>query len=113
LKDNPNANLVLQEELGVSADILDLRTLLPWDKEAVEETVKKTGKVLVCHEDCLTGGIAGEIAAWIGEHLFTNLDAPVMRVGAPFMPVPFARSLEMQYAVDEAKVLAAMHRLLL
>lgn len=85
------------EELGVSADILDLRTLLPWDKEAVTETVKKTGKVLVCHEDCLTGGIAGEIAAWIGEHLFTNLDAPVMREASLDTAVPFMRNLEQDF----------------
>lgn len=84
-------------ELGVSADVLDLRTLLPWDKEAVSATVKKTNKVLVLHEDCLTGGIGGEIAAWIAEHCFSFLDAPVMRDGSLDTPVPFAPSLEKNF----------------
>ena len=84
-------------ELGISADILDLRTLLPWDEEAVRKTVQKTGKVLVCHEDCLTGGMAGEIAAWISEHCFEYLDAPVMREGSLDTPVPFAPTLEQAF----------------
>ncbi len=78
----------------IGADILDLRTLLPWDKEAVEETVKKTNRVLILHEDTLTGGIGGEISAWISEHLFEHLDAPVMRVASLDTPIPFAPSLE-------------------
>ncbi|MHA7131243.1 alpha-ketoacid dehydrogenase subunit alpha/beta [Algoriphagus namhaensis] len=85
------------EELGVSADILDLRTLLPWDQEAVKATVKKTGKVIFLQEDCLTGGIGAEICAWISEHCFTHLDAPVMREGSLDTPVPFAPSLEKQF----------------
>lgn len=84
----------LTKELGLLADILDLRTLLPWDKDAVKQTVKKTGKVLVCHEDCLTGGIGGEIAAWISEHCFELLDAPVMREGSLDTAIPFAPNLE-------------------
>ncbi len=78
----------------VTADIIDLRTLLPWDKEAVQRSVEKTGKVLVLHEDCLTGGIGGEIAAWIGEHCFQFLDAPVLREGALDTAVPFTSKLE-------------------
>lgn len=85
------------EELGISADILDLRTLLPWDKEAVKTTVKKTGKVIFLQEDCLTGGIGSEICAWISEHCFEHLDAPVMREGSLDTPVPFAPSLEKQF----------------
>ncbi|PZX47098.1 alpha-ketoacid dehydrogenase subunit alpha/beta [Algoriphagus chordae] len=85
------------EELGVSADILDLRTLLPWDKEAVKATVKKTGKVIFLQEDCLTGGIGAEICAWISEHCFQDLDAPVMRQGSLDTPVPFAPNLEKQF----------------
>ncbi len=85
----------LQESLGeVSMDIVDLRTLLPWDKEAVRASVSRTGKVLVLHEDTLTGGIGAEIAAWIGEECFVHLDAPVMRVGSLDTPVPFAAALE-------------------
>ncbi|SIO25431.1 2-oxoisovalerate dehydrogenase E1 component [Algoriphagus halophilus] len=84
-------------ELGIDADILDLRTLLPWDKEAVKETVKKTGKVIFLQEDCLTGGIGAEICAWISEHCFTYLDAPVMREGSLDTPVPFSPNLEKQF----------------
>jgi 2-oxoisovalerate dehydrogenase E1 component len=77
-----------------SADVLDLRTLLPFDKEAIATTVKKTGKVLILHEDCLTGGIGGEIAAYISENFFEQLDAPVMRCASLDTPVPFAIPLE-------------------
>ena len=79
---------------NIKADILDLRTLLPWDEEAVARTVKKTNRVIVFHEDTLTGGIGGEIAAWIGEHCFTHLDAPVLRVASLDTPIPFAPTLE-------------------
>jgi len=85
------------EELNISADLIDLRTLLPWDTETVAESVKKTGKVLVVHEDTLTGGIGAEIAAWITENLFKYLDAPVMREGSLDTPVPFTRTLEQQF----------------
>lgn len=85
------------EEMGISADILDLRSLLPWDKEAVAATVKKTGRVLVLHEDCMTGGIGGEIAAWIGEHYFRHLDAPVLREASLDTAVPFAPPLEQNF----------------
>ena len=78
-------------------EILDLRTLLPFDKEAIEATVKKTGKVLVLHEDTLTGGIGAEIAAWVTEHLFEHLDAPVMRLASLDTPVPFAIPLEKNF----------------
>jgi len=84
-----------------SADIVDLRTLLPWDKEAVEASVKKTGKAIVIHEDCLTGGIGGEISAWISEHCFEHLDGPVMREGSLDTPVPFAPQLEKNFLPEE------------
>jgi len=78
----------------INADVLDLRTLLPWDKGAVEQTVKKTNRVLILHEDTLTGGIGGEIAAWICENCFSHLDAPVMRVASLDTAIPFAPTLE-------------------
>ncbi|RME98023.1 MAG: dehydrogenase, partial [Bacteroidetes bacterium] len=84
-------------ELGIQADILDLRSLAPLDYAAIRATVTKTNKVLVLHEANLTGGVGGEIAAYIGEHLFEQLDAPVLRVAALDTPIPFASSLEAQY----------------
>ncbi|MES2621234.1 MAG: dehydrogenase E1 component subunit alpha/beta [Bacteroidota bacterium] len=85
---------LVSQSTNISADILDLRTLLPFDKEAIEATVKKTGKVLVLHEDTLIGGIGAEISAWITENFFEYLDAPVMRCASLDTPVPFAISLE-------------------
>lgn len=89
------------EELGIDADILDLRTLLPWDQEAVKATVKKTGKVIFLQEDTLTGGIGAEICAWISEHCFKDLDAPVTREGSLDTPVPFAPNLEKAFLPEE------------
>jgi len=88
------AKEILDSMPDVNADVLDLRTLLPWDKKAVEQTVKKTNRVLILHEDTLTGGIGGEIAAWIGENCFSYLDAPVMRVASLDTAIPFAPTLE-------------------
>lgn len=88
----------MQEELPeISIDILDLRSLLPWDKDAVKASVERTNRVLVLHEDCLTGGIGAEIAAWISEECFNQLDAPVMRVGSLDTAVPFAAALEKNF----------------
>jgi 2-oxoisovalerate dehydrogenase E1 component len=77
--------------------ILDLRTLLPLDHEAIAQTVRRTGKVLVLHEDTLTGGIGGEVAAWIAEHCFELLDAPVLRCASLDTPVPFNGELEQSF----------------
>lgn len=85
------------DQLGLSGDLIDLRTLMPWDKVAVAESVKKTNRALVLHEDCISGGIGAEIAAWISENCFEMLDAPVIRVGSLDTPVPFASSLEQQF----------------
>jgi 2-oxoisovalerate dehydrogenase E1 component len=82
------------QNLDISFDILDLRTLLPLDYNAIREAVLRTGKVLVLHEDVLTGGIGADIAAWIGEHCFDHLDAPVMRCASLDTPVPFNGDLE-------------------
>ena len=103
----------LAEKNGIDAEVIDLRTLQPWDKATVLASVRKTHRVAIVHEAVQAFGVGAEIAACIAEDAFDELDAPVMRVGAPFMPVPFSRSLEKQYAVDETKVVAAMHRLLL
>jgi 2-oxoisovalerate dehydrogenase E1 component beta subunit len=85
------------ERDGVSTEILDLRTVMPWDKAAVLESVRKTSKVLVLHEDTRTGGFGAEIAATIAEEAFEELDAPVKRIAAPDSPVPFSPPLEKAY----------------
>ena len=85
------------ERGNISADVLDLRTLLPLDYDAICATVKKTGKVIILHEDTLFGGIGGEIAAWISQHCFEYLDAPVMRCASLDTPVPFAIPLEQNF----------------
>lgn len=88
---------LLEAHPGISADVLDLRSLLPWDKKAVADTVRKTGRVLILHEDTLTGGIGGEIAAWIAEHCFRHLDAPVTRCCSLDTPVPTNPQLEANF----------------
>jgi len=85
------------EAMGLDADIVDLRSLVPLDYEAIAASVKRTNRVLILHEDTLFGGIGGEIAAWISEHLFEHLDAPVLRAASLDTPVPFAIPLEQNF----------------
>lgn len=87
----------MKDQPDISAEIIDLRTLIPLDKEAIYGAVRKTGRVIVLHEDCLTGGIGGELVALINENCFEYLDAPVKRVASLDTPVPFAPSLEGQF----------------
>ena len=84
----------LAQEHGIEAEVLDLRSIVPMDMDAIEATVKKTGKVLIVHEDKISGGVGGEIAARIVGNYFEHLDAPILRVGTPDTPVPFSRILE-------------------
>jgi 2-oxoisovalerate dehydrogenase E1 component len=86
-----------QQHPQLSLHILDLRTLLPLDYAAIREAVAATGKVLILHEDTLTGGLGGEISAWIAEHCFSMLDAPVMRCAGLDTPIPFAAALEKNF----------------
>ncbi|RYY47589.1 MAG: dehydrogenase [Chitinophagaceae bacterium] len=86
-----------EKNKDLSIDILDLRTLLPLDYDAIRGSVERTGKVLVLHEDSLTGGIGGEIAAWIAEHCFDKLDAPVKRCASLDTPIPFNIELEKNF----------------
>jgi pyruvate/2-oxoglutarate/acetoin dehydrogenase E1 component len=79
---------------GIEAEVIDLRTLKPFDFDIIAESVKKTYNVLIVHEACLTGGFGGEIAARIGEELFDYLDAPVTRIGAKDVPMPFSPAME-------------------
>jgi len=96
---------------GVSVEILDLRTLVPWDKQAVLESARKTSKVLVLHEDTHTGGFGGEIAATIAEEAFEDLDAPVKRITAPDTPVPFSPQLEKAFIPQVEDVVAGLRDL--
>jgi len=89
------------EKLKVKADLIDLRTLHPLDEERIFASVKKTGKVIILQEDSIFGGIASDISALIMENCFENLDAPVMRVASPNMPIPFAKNLEALYLPNQ------------
>lgn len=98
---------------SITAEVIDLRSLAPWDKDAVMASVKKTGRLLVVHEDKLTGGFGGEVASYVAEHAFKYLDAPVTRLGSKDTPVPFSRILEAAILVQESDVYNAARRLAL
>ena len=91
----------LDEHSEISADLIDLRSLVPLDKEAILSSVKKTGKVIILHEDTVYGGIGGELSAIISEACFESLDAPVMRCGSLDTPVPFAAALEEDFLANK------------
>ncbi|HKB08741.1 MAG TPA: transketolase C-terminal domain-containing protein, partial [Candidatus Polarisedimenticolia bacterium] len=101
----------LAREGGIQAEVVDLRSLLPLDKDAILSAAKKTGKVLVVHEDTRTGGIAGEIAAIVNEEVFDYLDGPVLRVTAPDTPVPYSPPLEEFFLPNKEKILKAARQL--
>jgi 2-oxoisovalerate dehydrogenase E1 component beta subunit len=101
----------LARERGIETEVLDLRSLLPLDKDAILDSARKTGKVLVVHEDTRTGGIAGEIAAIVNEEVFEYLDGPVLRVTAPDTPVPYSPPLEEFFLPNRDKILAAARQL--
>jgi len=95
----------------VSFDILDLRTLLPLDYDAIRASVERTGKVLLLHEDTLTGGIGGELGAWISENCFEHLDAPIVRCASLDTPVPFAIELEQNF-LAKSRLHASVQKLM-
>jgi 2-oxoisovalerate dehydrogenase E1 component beta subunit len=101
----------VEREDGLSVEVLDLRSLLPLDDEAIVATVKKTNRVLILHEDTRTGGIAGELTARISEMAFEWLDAPVLRVTAADVPLPYAPPLEDYVLPQTADVVRAVRRL--
>lgn len=101
----------LEKEDGLSVEVLDLRTLLPMDDEAIIATVKKTNRVLIVHEDTRTGGVAGEITARISERAFEWLDAPILRVTAADVPLPFAPPLEDYVLPQVADIVSVARRL--
>lgn len=90
---------------GIGVEVLDLRTLVPLDREAILDTAKKTSKVIMLHEDTLTGGIGGELAGIISEHAFDYLDGPLVRIAAPDTPVPFSETLEKAFLPSVEDVL--------
>jgi 2-oxoisovalerate dehydrogenase E1 component beta subunit len=96
---------------GIEMEVVDLRTLLPLDKETVLESVKKTSKVILLHEDTRTGGLAGELAAIISEEAFEYLDGPITRITAPDTPVPFSPPLEEFFLPKTADVVRAARKL--
>jgi len=101
----------LEREDGLSVEVLDLRSLAPLDDEAIDATVRKTNRVLILHEDTRTGGIAGELTARINERSCEWLDAPVLRVTAHDVPLPYAPSLEDFVLPQTADVVLAARRL--
>jgi 2-oxoisovalerate dehydrogenase E1 component beta subunit len=99
------------EAEGISVEIVDLRSVLPWDEEAVLASVRKTSKALVLHEDTHTGGFGAEILATIAEQAFEDLDGPVRRITAPDSPVPFSPPLEKAYIPQVEDVVAGVREL--
>jgi pyruvate/2-oxoglutarate/acetoin dehydrogenase E1 component len=102
---------IMQAEDGVSVEVIDLRTLLPLDDDAIVETARKTNRVLVVHEDTRTGGIAGEITARINERCFEWLDAPVLRVTAADTPLPYSPPLEDYVLPQTSDIVRALRRI--
>ena len=99
------------EKDGVSVEVVDLRTLVPYDEAAVLASVRKTNKVILLHEDTRTGGMAGELAALIAQEAFEELDGPVVRITAPDTPVPFSPPLEEYFLPNAQKVIDAARQL--
>jgi 2-oxoisovalerate dehydrogenase E1 component beta subunit len=98
-------------EEDIDVEVVDLRSLLPYDKEAIAKTVSKTNKVVLLHEATLTGGIAGEFAAFIAEELFEELDGPIVRVASIDTPTPYSPPLEDFFLPNAEKVAAAVRKL--
>jgi 2-oxoisovalerate dehydrogenase E1 component beta subunit len=97
---------------GIEAAVVDLRTLLPLDRETILEEAKKTGKILIAHEDNITGGVGAEVAAFLAQEAFTYLDAPIMRIAGPDVPaVPYHPTLEDWYMLNPDKIADAMRKL--
>lgn len=96
---------------GIEAEVLDLRSIQPWDEAAVLASLRRTHRLLIVHEAVEAFGVGAEIAARMADIGFDELDAPIVRVAAPFVPVPFAPSLEAQYQPQEADIIAAARKL--
>ncbi|MBE7447057.1 MAG: alpha-ketoacid dehydrogenase subunit beta [Planctomycetia bacterium] len=99
------------KERGVSCEIIDLRTILPLDKKSILNTVKKTNKVVVLHEQTKTGGVGAEVSAIISEYCFEYLDGPIVRVAAPDTPVPYSAQMEEAFIPQPKDVISAVEKL--
>jgi pyruvate dehydrogenase E1 component beta subunit len=97
---------------GIGVELIDLRSVSPWDKEAVLKSVAKTGRLCVAQEAVKRGGFAAEVVSTVVEEGLEYLDAPVVRVGAPFSPIPFARPLEQAYRVTADTIYGAVKKIL-
>ncbi len=97
---------------GIDAEVVDLRTLAPLDLESVLRSVRKTNRIVIAHEACRRGGFGGELAAEIQEQAFDHLDAPIERVGALDVPIPYSKPLEEAVIPDEARIIAAVKKVL-
>ena len=108
-------SLAAAEELskqGISAEVVDPRTLVPLDKQAIVNSVKKTGRIVIVTEDCKTGGVSAEIAAVVAEEAIDYLDAPVKRVAEPDTPIPFSPPLEKFVIPDENRIIGAVREVI-
>lgn len=97
---------------GISTEVIDLQSIQPWDAQAVLESVSRTHRIVIAHEATQAFGVGAEIAAFVGEHAFDELDAPVLRVGAPFMPVPFSKPMEQQFAPGAGTIADAVRKVM-
>ena len=107
---NPSTAAETLQKEGINLELIDLRSISPWDKATVFESVAKTHRLVIAHEAVKSFGIGAELAATVAEEIIDELDAPIVRVGAPFVPVPF--SLEKAYLPDSADVISAVKRTL-
>ena len=97
---------------GIEAELIDLRTLYPWDRDLVFDSVRRTGRLLVVHESCQIMGFGAEIVAEAAEHMFSAFKAPPMRIGAPRIPIPFSEPLEMLCRISPTKITDAAEKLM-
>jgi 2-oxoisovalerate dehydrogenase E1 component beta subunit len=102
---------VLEQEDDLEIEVVDLRSLTPLDREAITDSVRRTNKVLIVHEDTLTGGIGAELSAILAEDLFEYLDGPITRVAAPDVPFPYAPPLEEAFLPNAEKIVSAARKL--
>jgi 2-oxoisovalerate dehydrogenase E1 component len=108
-------SLFAAEELakeGIDVEVIDLRSLAPWDKETVFASVRKTNRVVIAHEDKIIGGVGGEISAEITSNCFKYLDAPIERVGSNFVPVGFAKSYEKATLPNQNDIIQAVRKVM-